>query len=131
MGWLVDLIGLGAGEYGWLTILGFIAYQLWFPKHFHPSGGTTLQQIVDGLRDDLHADMEKIKTRMEEYGERQLHIIQIQRANARTNPRLNEDRVDEYLWENGVNPDDFIVEAATDGGRPEDFETDDADDTED
>lgn len=124
MGWYTDLIGLVFGEFGWATILVFIAYQLWYPPYLHWGERTKLQQIVRNIRDDVHSEVAEVRTRIEEYGERQLHIIQIQRANARTNPRLNEETVDEYLWENGVDPDDFIVDAATDGGRPNDAEED-------
>lgn len=117
MGWYTDLLTVLLGEFGWAVTVLWFAYQLFWPQYLHWGGGTKLQQIIDGLRKEVHDDIDDVRESIEEYGERQLHIIQIQRANARTNEQLDAGMVDEYLWENDVNPDDFILSAVPDGGE--------------
>lgn len=42
------------------------------------------------------------------------------RALTRTNDRIDTEKVDEYLVDNGTEPSDFIVEMRADGGQDDD-----------
>lgn len=45
-----------------------------------------------------------------------VHTITVIRALVRTDPEIDTEKVDAYLVENGVEPEDFILDVNTDGG---------------
>lgn len=88
-------------QYGWLVVLCWFIYQVYAPK----LGITTrlssmVSQIKEAL-DDLRGRIQTIENRQENH-------IQVTRAQARIHPEMDEDEVDEYLVENGIDPEDFI-----------------------
>lgn len=80
-------------SYGWIVILAFFAYQVWWPF-----GETKFHQT----RDEILGEIEQ----MQEF---QVALTQVVRALCRANEdQIDIDRVDEYLVKNGVQPDDFM-----------------------
>lgn len=98
-------------SYGWVIILTFFAYQMYWPF-----GQTKFQTV----QDDVMGEIEQVK-------EFQVALTQVVRALCRVNEdQININRVDEYLVKNGVQPDDFMREDR-DVPSAEKTEGDDAD----
>jgi hypothetical protein len=98
-----------------MTVL-FILYQLYAPKYLdHDTALAPIVRDVPEKVDDLHdeqkdirADMSDVQGTVEEVKDRQKYTMQVQRAQARANDQMDHDRVDSYLYKNGVEPDEFL-----------------------
>lgn len=123
MGTFSDLAELFAAGWGWVfvllvTIYGllWITWQLYAPKLLDRD--TALAPIVRDVPDkvdelseeqeQLSDDVGNVKSQVEEVQSRQKIQMQVQRAQSRANPQMDEHRVDEYLVQNGVEPDEFL-----------------------
>lgn len=98
-------------EYGVFTIFFlWVLYQVYSPEWLPD---TKLQKMVGDVRDEVVETKHLL-----------VSTITVLRAVVRTNKEVDTDKVDEYLVENGVEPDDFIREAnlpnENRGGRPGD-----------
>lgn len=80
-------------EWGWVIALGFGFEQLFAPWE------TRLDKLVA-----------RIEERIEEMEQGQKAHMTVTRALVRTDPDIDTEAVDEYLVENGAEPEDFIVE---------------------
>jgi len=102
---------------GLVGVLGFVLYQLYAPKYFdHDTALAPIVRDVPETVDDLHdeqqdirSDMSDVQGTVEEVQERQKYTMQVQRAQARANDQMDHDRVDQYLYKNGVEPDEFLL----------------------
>jgi hypothetical protein len=88
-------------QYGWLLVLCWLIYQVYAPKMGITTRLSALITEVKEALDDLRGRIRNIEQRQENH-------IQVTRAQARIHPEMDEEEVDEYLVENGIDPDDFI-----------------------
>lgn len=91
-----ELLGHALSEVGVLTFFVlWTFYQIyspeWLPK-------TKFQKVVGSIEDEVRETKQLL-----------VSTITVLRAVVRTNPDVDTESVDEYLVENGVSPDDFIV----------------------
>lgn len=97
-------------DWGWLAAVAIFLYQVTWP-----GWDTQLQQLLTSSNEDLRSDIATVHNRIESVDEKisdvqskQLTMIQVVRAEAATNDEIDEDAVDEYLAENGVQKDYFF-----------------------
>lgn len=134
-GTLVDLTSLWSKGYGWLTVLLFFMvlfswfiYQVYGPHILGKT--TTLSPFLHGLPeriDSIGEDVEEVKRGLKEAKEEREEIrvqqknqMQVQRAQARANDQMDENAVDQYLRQNGVNVNDFLLSDEEQSGLNED-----------
>lgn len=98
------------GPSGFLVlVLGFIAYQIYSPS-FLPE--TKFQTIIEEFQKQIDGVEQKVTAELDEFGDKQLAHIQITRAIASVeNPseEIDDDVVDQYLIQNGIDKDDFLL----------------------
>lgn len=90
-------------QYGWLLVLCWLIYQIYGPKFGIETRLYGLLLEFKEALDDLRGRIANIETRQENH-------IQVTRAQSRIHPEMDEEEVDEYLVENGIDPNDFINE---------------------
>jgi len=84
-------------QYGVFTVFFlWVLYQVYSPSWLPE---TKLQKMIGGIRDEVHETKNLL-----------VSTITVIRAVVRTNEEVDTEKVDEYLVENGVAPDDFIQE---------------------
>jgi len=76
-------------------------------------------------QEQMRSDVSNVSDHVEEVQSRQKVQMQVQRAQARANPQMDEHQVDDYLLKNGVEPNEFLRGNEMDG-----FENWEADDDE-
>lgn len=117
MGLLADIINIISSEYGWVVVLLFGMYQMYWPFW------ETKARTISG----------RIETKIDDVNEKQLALTQVVRALSRVNAddmkQMDPRRVDEYLVENGVEPDEFIVDTRPKNTYPYTPTADDGDST--
>lgn len=90
-------IGVAATGFVWLL------YQVYFPESLHPGQGTKIQSWKNEIRSRSDANHQLL-----------LSAVTVIRGLARADDpdypgnHIDVDSVDDYLTENGVNPDDFL-----------------------
>jgi hypothetical protein len=102
---------------GVVGVLGFVLYELYAPKYLdHNTALAPIIRDVPEQVDDLHDEQQNIRLDMndlqgtvEEVQERQKYTMQVQRAQARANDQMDHERVDSYLYKNGVEPNEFLL----------------------
>lgn len=100
--WLVTLI-VTHGDWS-AALLAFLVWELFCPAWW--PWDTKLQKEV-----------QRVEGEIMEVKELLISSITVVRAIVRTNREIDTEKVDRYLVENGVEPDDFIVPPMTDGGK--------------
>lgn len=108
--WTIENVG------GWLIVLVFLVYELFTPIYL--SRETALSPLVkdvpekvDNLSEDQEVVKEKVNDVEDQVEEVQKGIImahQVQRAQARANPQMKHEKVDEHVTKNGVDIDTFL-----------------------
>jgi len=128
---LADIAAIAQPGYGWVVAVLYLAYQLYAPRYLGRQ--TVLAPIIEEVpeqveelrekQDDLREDVTNVQ-------EGQETMMQVQRAQARANEKMDHNRVDEYLLENGVRPNEFLnndkeeSDWRADGGTPTEEMTD-------
>jgi len=104
------------GAWGWSVVTLVLIYEIYAPKvldtetalspiiHDVPDKVDTLSEKQEKFRDD----MDTVRSNVEEVQDRQKIQMQVQRAQARANPQMDEHQVDNYLLKNGVEPNEFL-----------------------
>lgn len=119
MGVLADILNIITSEYGWIVVLVAFFYQLYWP--FWETRG---RQIVNRIEDKIDAVDDK-----------QLALTQVVRALARVNAdqhkEMDPEQVDNHLVENGIEPDEFIIEQSGKQGHTYTAQDDDSQDQDD
>lgn len=101
---------------GGIAVTLFVLYQLYAPKWLNVD--TALAPIVrdvpkqvEDLRDsqmEVQERVDELQDDVEDVNRQNKTMMQVQRAQARANDQMDERRVDTYLVENGVEPDEFL-----------------------
>lgn len=97
MGVLVDLLTVLQSNWGWAVVVFFLAEQL-----FNPLWETKFQQVLDDRFDG-------VEKKLDDIDEKQTGHIQVTRALASKEPKIDSEAVDKYLVENGIDKEDFYV----------------------
>jgi len=123
VGILVDGIQLLQMEYGWILVMAVVVYQLFAPTLLNRD--TALAPIVRDLphrvedigeqQSELKQSINDVDETIAEVQHRQKVQMQVQRAQARANDQMDENQVDEYLVQNGVEPSAFLKSDDMDG----------------
>jgi len=110
---LADVLGVVVGA---VSLLGFGLYQLYAPTYLGVD--TALAPIINDVPqkvDEQGEAIDSVKTKVEDIEEnvddvqsQQKVQMQVQRAQARANDQMDHERVDQYLLENGVEPNEFL-----------------------
>ncbi len=95
MGAVTDLIYILQSQWGWLVTMAVFLYEVGWPLW-----QTRLQSLTNPIED-----------KVDDLLETQVHEIQVIRAMSRELDGIDDERVDEYLVENGVEVDDFIIDS--------------------
>jgi hypothetical protein len=115
MGFLVDLISLAQQGYGWILVLVLFCYEIFWPftqtrlQRFFERTEKQVSETVDDARKDLNDRMDGIEDKVDETATMQKSHIQVTRAVSRDMDGINEEAVDDYLVENGVEVSDFLM----------------------
>jgi len=129
MGLFADITALFAAGYGWLFVTFIVVYELFAPMWLDRDTALAplvrdLPQKVDDIDEtqtDIRKNMDHVQDHVEEVQERQKLQMQVQRAQARATDNMDEEQVDNYLYQNGVTVGTFLNETA-DGGESDDAE---------
>lgn len=100
-----------------LIAIMFIAYQVYSPNVLP---NTKFQEIIGRFENQIGEIQENVSTKLDRFEEKQLAHIQITRAIASVeNPaeEINEDIVDDYLIQNGIDKNDFLLGDAAEEPR--------------
>lgn len=124
---------------GWVLVIGILLWEFYAPKilnretalspllHDVPEQVEDLSDNQDELKDDVCSLEESVG----EVNKRQEMTMQVQRAQARANPQMDQEKVDDYLIQNGVEVNTFLHGdemsgysnwTRADGGRVDDGE---------
>lgn len=108
-----NIIGtlLGAGS---LFLFGL--YQIYAPTYLGRDTAlapilTDVPETVEELateQGDIKSKLQTVEKNVDEVQHQQQTQMQVQRAQARANDQMNHERVDRYLLENGVEPNEFL-----------------------
>lgn len=116
MGLLADVLNIITSQYGWVVVVLAFWYQLHWPL----------------WETKVRSAASRIEDKIDDVDEKQLALTQVVRALARVNAderkQMDPDRVDNYLVENGVEPDEFIVEPSANRTNAYTAHNDDSDD---
>lgn len=136
MGIFADITQIFAAGYGWLLVFLIMSWQLFAPKYLNQD--TALAPIVRDVpeqvedlaesQQDIRSDVDGVKDDVANVKENQKVSMQVQRAQARADPQMDEEKVDEYLMKNGVKPNSFLRGNEIEGyanWKKEDFEVND------
>ena len=109
---LPEYIALLQSEWGWAIVLVVGLYEIgwpWWETRFQ----ATLQTISEPVREDVNRIESKIDCvdeKTDDIHAKQVSSIQVIRAISRQIGGIDDERVDEYLVDNGVHPEEFVVE---------------------
>lgn len=114
---------LPTGILGWLFIGFILLYELYMPKI--AGRETALSPIIHDVpdkvdelsknQDELKEDVCSLENNLDDVAHSQEMTMQVQRAQARANPQMNHEKVDEYLIQNGADIDTFLRGSEMDG----------------
>jgi hypothetical protein len=118
MGLFTDVVALFEAGYGWLFVLALLLYEIYAPIVLGKD--TALSPLLDDVpetlssmrdtQEDLRDDVDDLQECVDDIQHTNTVQMQVQRAQARANPEMDEDQVDDYLMKNGVQPDEFLRE---------------------
>ena len=116
MGLFTDIAQLFEAGYGWIFVVLLLTYEIYAPMLLDKD--TALSPLLDDVprtlssmrdtQEDLRGDVDRLQGQITNIERTNKVQMQVQRAQARANPHMDEQEVDEYLQENGVRPDDFL-----------------------
>lgn len=109
MGLFTDVFQLFTEEWGWIFVLLLVLWEFTAPKYLGVD--TYVAPLVRDLPNDLeHVKEEQAELRddVHELGKQQKVMMQVQRGQARANPQMDHERVDQYLLDNGADVDTFL-----------------------
>jgi phage shock protein A len=116
MGLFTDIAQLFEAGYGWIFVVLLLTYEIYAPMLLNRD--TALSPLLDDVprtlssmrdtQEELRGDVDGLQGQITNIEHTNKVQMQVQRAQARANPHMDEQEVDEYLQENGVRPDDFL-----------------------
>lgn len=116
MGLTTVAIQLFEDGYGAFVIFAWFLYQIYGPRYLNQE--TILAPFfydipervedIDEKQDEITKEINHVQDHVEEVQTRQKVQMQVQRAQARATEQMDEDQVDEYLLQNGVEPNAFL-----------------------